>query len=177
MDITQSQIRMGMPFIKRDNPDIFNLLVGNYILGSGGFNSRLMEALREKHGFVYGISSNFMPWEQSGLFMIDLQTKISQNQPAIKLVKTTIDDFLHNGINQQELDKAKRFLLQSFSSRLDTNEKWLSQLSTIAFYNLPLNYLDTWQQNINNTSIESVNSAMRKYLDTSQLNTSIVTKN
>ncbi len=176
MDITQSQIRMGMPFIQRDNPDIFNIMAGNYILGGGGFNSRLMEALREKQGFVYGISSNFMPWENSGLFIIELQTKINQTQPAIKLVKTTVDDFLVKGINKQELDKAKKFLLQSFSSRLDTNEKWLSQLSIIAYYNLPLNYLDTWQQNLNNTTVESVNNAMRKYLDVNRLNISIVTK-
>jgi len=175
-DISQAHVNMGSLFIKRDNKDIFDILVANYILGGGGFSSRLMHEIREKNGFVYGISSTFLPLQQQGLFYIDFQTKVEQIDTVNKSVKDTLSKFIAAGVTEQEINEAKKFLLQSFSSRLDTNKKWLNQLAIIAWYNLPVDYLKNWQANVEKTNLKSVNACIKKYFDINKLHTSIVTK-
>ena len=70
---TQSHIVIGMPAIRRDDPDYFALIVGNYILGGGGFVSRILEEVRSKRGLAYSAYSYFSPMKERGPFAIGLQ--------------------------------------------------------------------------------------------------------
>ncbi len=177
LDISQAHVKLGNLFISRDNPDIFDLIIANYVLGGGGFNSRLMQKIREEQGLVYGISSTFNPLQQLGLFYIDFHTKNEQVDNVTEKVRNILNEFIKNGITHVELKQAQKFLLQSFSSRVDTNAKWLGQLATIAWYNLPPDYLNLWQKNINNAKLEDINKNIKKYFNEQKLYNSTVRKN
>lgn len=145
---SQSHILLGYPGIKRGDPDLFPLYVGNYILGGGGFVSRLTEEVREKRGLVYSVYSYFMPMGELGPFQIGLQTKKEQAQDAIKLVDETLQTFLSKGVTEAELKAAKANIIGGFPMRIDSNSKILDYLAVIGFYKLPLNYLDEYNANV-----------------------------
>ena len=82
---TQSHILLAYPGLQRDDPDYFPLLVGNHVLGSGGFTSRLMEEIRQKRGLAYSVHSSFVPLKEEGPFEIGLQTRKEQSEEALAL--------------------------------------------------------------------------------------------
>ena len=104
---SQAHILLGYPGIKRGDADYWSLYVGNYVLGGGGFVSRLTEEVREKRGLVYSVYSYFMPMAELGPFQIGLQTKKEQAAEALKLVNETTAKFIQNGPTEKELKAAK----------------------------------------------------------------------
>jgi zinc protease len=140
----QSHVLLGEPVLSRDDPDYFPLLVGNYILGGGGFVSRLMSEVRSKHGLAYSVYSYFHPFAQRGPFQVGLQTRRDQADEALKRVRDVIAQFVERGPTEVELAAAKKSLVGGFPLRFDTNRKLLEQLGIIAFYKLPLDWLDTY---------------------------------
>ncbi|HEX5539074.1 MAG TPA: pitrilysin family protein, partial [Methylophilaceae bacterium] len=125
----QSHILIGYPGIKRGDKDYFPLYVGNYILGGGGFVSRLTEEVREKRGLVYSVYSYFIPLEKLGPFQIGLQTKAEQSDDALKVVRETLDKFMQEGPTEAELKAAKQNIIGGFPLRLDSNSKILEYLA------------------------------------------------
>lgn len=83
------------------------MYVGNYILGGGGFVSRLTEEVREKRGLVYSVYSYFMPMAEYGPFQVGLQTKKEQADDALELVNETVAKFVSKGVTEKELQAAK----------------------------------------------------------------------
>lgn len=171
---TQAHILLGMPALKRGEPDFFALTVGNYILGGGGFSSRLMQEVREKRGLTYGVYSAFSPMIQKGPFLIGLQTEKKQADAALKVVNSTLDNFLKNGPTQAELNAAKDHLVNSFAMKMDNNRKILDLVSMIGYYRLPINYLDTWTDNVNRVSVKDVQSAFHQKVLENELITVVV---
>ena len=94
---TQSHIKLAYLGLKRDDPDYYPLLVGNYILGGGGFASRLMEEIRQKRGLAYSVHSSFFPLKQAGPFQIGLQTKKEQSEEALMITQKVLADFVTEG--------------------------------------------------------------------------------
>src|SRR5471032_831074 len=139
---SQSHILIGAPGVTRGDPDYFTLYVGNYILGGGGFVSRLMNEVHEKKGLAYSVYSYFMPLKQPGVFQIGLQTKKEQADEALQLARKTLADFIALGPTEKELLAAKQNIIGGFPLRIDSNRKILDYLSVIGFYDLPLSYLD-----------------------------------
>lgn len=170
----QTTILIGQPGIKRDDPDFMAMLVGNHILGGGGFTSRLMNEVREKRGLVYGVSSNFMPARHAGAFSISLQTRNAQAQQALELSREVLANFIQNGPTDEELKAAKDNLIGGFALRLDSNAKLLGNLSNIAWNHLPENYLDTWTDKVNALTKEDIRRAMAKHINPNKLVTVIV---
>ena len=144
MPAAQAQVLLGQIAIARDDPDFFAFLVGNHILGGGGFASLLMQTVREDHGLVYGISSDFAPQRDRGAFTIAFQTRPEQAARATQLSLQVLGDFVKNGPSDAALQAAKDNLAGSFPSRLDSNAKLLGMLANIAWNDLPLDYLETW---------------------------------
>ena len=155
---------MGMTAVTRSNPDYFPLLVGNYILGGGGFVSRLMSEVREKRGLAYSVSSYFAPGKDAGIFQAGLQTKNDQAALALEVLSTTITQFIANGPTQTELDAAKANLMNGYPLRIDNNRKLLDNVSSIAWNNLPLDTMDVWTKQVEAVSLEQVQQAFQKYL-------------
>ncbi|HEY9210165.1 MAG TPA: pitrilysin family protein [Methylotenera sp.] len=171
---SQSHILLGYPGIKRGDPDLFPLYVGNYVLGGGGFVSRLTEEVREKRGLVYSVYSYFMPMAEPGPFQLGLQTKKDQAEDALKLVKETLDNFIKNGITEAELKAAKANIIGGFPMRIDSNSKILDYLAVIGFYKLPLNYLDEYNSNVERVTVAQIKDAFSRRLKTENFVTIIV---
>jgi zinc protease len=171
---TQSHILLGYPGIKRGDADLFTLYVGNYILGGGGFVSRLTEEVREKRGLAYSVYSYFMPMAELGPFQIGLQTKKEQADVALQLVHQTLDKFLQQGVTEAELKAAKANIIGGFPMRIDSNSKILDYLAVIGFYKLPLNYLDTYNENVAKVTAAQIKEAFNRRLNTDNFVTVIV---
>jgi zinc protease len=159
---SQAHVYIGLPAIERGNPDFFPLLVGNYTLGGGGFVSRLMKEVRDQRGYAYSVYSYFAPMRQTGPFQIGLQTKRSQAKDAIKVTRDVLAGFLKDGPSDEELAAAKANLTGSFPLRLDSNKKILDNVSNIAFYGLPLDYLDQYQAKVQAVTADQVKAAFAR---------------
>ena len=171
---TQTHILQGQPGMSRGDPDYFPLYVGNYILGGGGFASRLMNEVREKKGLAYSVYSYFMPLKQPGEFQIGLQTKKEQADEALKLVRDTLKYFIAKGPTEKELLAAKDNIIGGFPLRIDSNRKILGYLSVIGFYGLPLTYLDDFTHNIDKVTIAQIREAFKRHIDPQAMATVIV---
>ena len=163
-DSQQAHIAMGMTAITRSNPDYFPLIVGNYILGGGGFVSRLMSEVREKRGLAYSVFSYFAPGKDTGIFQAGLQTKGDQATLALDVMNSTIANFIANGATPSELQAAKANLVNGFPLRIDNNRKLLDNVSSIAWNDLPLDTLETWTTKVDAVTLEQVSAAFQKYL-------------
>ncbi|MGA8864421.1 MAG: pitrilysin family protein [Gallionella sp.] len=171
---SQSHILIGAPGIARGDPDYFPLLVGNYILGGGGFESRLMNEVREKRGLAYSVYSYFMPLKQPGPFQIGLQTRKDQADVALKLVRDTLANFIAKGPTDQELLAAKQNIIGGFPLRIDSNRKILGYMSMIGFYGLPLTYLDDFTRNVDKVTVAQIRDAFARHIDPQTMATVIV---
>jgi zinc protease len=156
---------MGVPGLKRTDPDYFPLLVGNHILGGGGFSSRLTDEVREKRGLVYGVSSYFLPLADQGPYLISLQTKKEQTSEALKVVRETIAKFLEEGPTEKELQHAKSNIIGSFPLRIDSNKKLLDYVRVIGFYNLPPTYLDDYPVSVDAVTLAQIKDAFKRRID------------
>ena len=171
---TQSHILIGVPGMARKDPDYFPLYVGNYILGGGGFVSRLMNEVREKRGLAYNVYSYFVPTRQPGPFQIGLQTKKEQADEALQLVRATLREFIAKGPSAKELQAAKQNIIGGFPLRIDSNKKILEYLSVIGFYELPLTYLDDFTDKVDKVTVAQIHDAFRRRLNPDAMATVIV---
>ncbi|MBC7756881.1 MAG: insulinase family protein [Bdellovibrio sp.] len=159
---TQAHILLGYPGIKRGDADYFPLYVGNYILGGGGFVSRLTEEVREKRGLVYSVYSYFMPMAELGPFQIGLQTKKDQAGEALKVVNETVAKYIQGGPTEKELKAAKDNIIGGFPMRIDSNGKILDYLSVIGFYKLPMTYLDDFNKSVAKVTTKQIKEAFQR---------------
>ena len=163
-DTQQAHIAMGMTAIPRNNPDFFPLLVGNYVLGGGGFVSRLMSEVREKRGLAYSVFSYFAPGKDAGIFQAGLQTKNDQAALALEVMSATIAKFIADGPTASDLVAAKSNLINGFPLRIDNNRKLLDNVSSIAWNELPIDTLEVWTSQVEAVTLEQVKMAFQKYL-------------
>jgi len=163
-DSQQAHIAIGMTAIARSNPDYFPLLVGNYILGGGGFVSRLMSEVREKRGLAYSVFSYFAPGKDNGIFQAGLQTKNDQASQALEVMSSTIAQFIADGPTPSELVAAKANLVNGYPLRIDNNRKLLDNISSIAWNDLPLDTMDVWTKQVEAVTLEQVKAAFQKHL-------------
>lgn len=171
---SQSHILIGTPGVARNDKDYFPLYVGNYILGGGGFVSRLMNEVREKRGLAYSVYSYFMPMQQPGAFQIGLQTRKDQADEALGLVRATLRTFIDKGVTEKELSAAKQNIVGGFPLRIDSNRKILDYLSVIGFYQLPLTYLDDFTDRVNKVTVAQIHDAFKRRIDPDALATVMV---
>lgn len=160
----QAHVLIGLPALKRGDPDFFALMVGNYSLGGGGFVSRLMKEVREKRGYAYSVHSYFLPLAQPGPFQIGLQTKKEQLNDALKVTRDVLAGFLAEGPGEAELRAAKQNLIGSFPLRLDSNRKILENVAVIGFYGLPLDYLDHYDANVEKVTSAEIREAFARHV-------------
>ncbi|OSI17212.1 M16 family metallopeptidase [Neisseria dumasiana] len=170
----QAQVMMGMPLIKRHDPDYYALVAGNYVLGGGGFDSRLMQELRDKHGYTYGASSGLSPASQAGPFTIGFSTQKNNTEPALQAARRVLAAFIEEGPTEAELKQAKANITGSFPLRFDTNAKLLGYLSLIGFHNLPDDYLEAYPKAISALTAEQIKSAWQRRVNPDNINIVVV---
>jgi zinc protease len=164
-DLTQSTIVLGHTGISRANPDYYAVTVMNYILGAGGFSSRLMDSIRDKQGLAYGIMSHFDTRLMPGAFFINLQTRTDVTNQAISGVLTEVKGIRDAPVTDQELSEAKSFIIGSFPLRVDSSAKLANVLAQVEFYNLGLDYFTHYPKAIDKVTKDDVLRVAKHYLD------------
>jgi len=162
--ITQANIILGHAGVSRDNPDYYALTVMNYILGGGGFASRLMEEIRNKRGLAYSVASYFDPGKYPGSFQIVLQTKNASAREAITLSLQAMERIQKELVSEKELEGAKKYLVGSFPMRLDTQGKLVNFLTQMEYYGLGLDYPEKYPSLIRSVTREEILRVAKKYL-------------
>ena len=170
----QSHVLVGGMGVARDDPDFFALYVGNYVLGGGGFDSRMLKEVRDKRGYAYSAYSYFLPMAVPGPFLLGLQTKNAQTDDALKVARETLNQFVTEGPTEVELTQAKSNLSGGFPLRIDSNKKIIEYLSLIGFYKLPMDYLDTWVAKVNAVDVAAVKQAFARRVRPEQMATVVV---
>ena len=164
-DLTQANIILGNPGISRYNPDFYAVSVMNYVLGGGGFASRLMQYIRDEMGLAYDVHSFFSVGKEDGSFQVGIQTKNESANAALDEIFKQIDRIKKEKVSDQELSDAKSYLTGSFPRRLDTNRKIADFLANVEFYNLGLDYVEKYPVYINSVTEKDVLRVAQKYLD------------
>lgn len=162
--VAQANVALGHVGIMRANPDYYAVQVMNYILGAGGFGSRLMDKIREELGLVYHISSSFSARKQAGPFTVSLQTKNESTSQALEETMQVMRRFTEEGPTDKEVEAAKSYLINSFPLRLVSNRDVASLLPVLEFYELGLDYPDRYPTIIGAITREQVHAAAKGYL-------------
>jgi zinc protease len=162
--ITQANIILGNAGVSRENPDYYALTVMNYILGGGGFASRLVKEIRNKRGLAYSVASFFDAGKYPGSFQIALQTKNASAHEAIALSLQQMERIQKELVSEKELEGAKKYLIGSFPMRLDTQGKLAGFLTQVEYYDLGLDYAKKYPVLIRSVTREDVLRVAKKYL-------------
>ena len=163
-NVAQANLYMGSNGIARSNPDYYKLEVMNYILGGGGFASRLMKVVRSKAGLAYSIGSGFQAGKFPGAFVIALETKNASANEAIKLILQQLQEIQQSPVSAAELDSAKRYLIGSFPLKLDRQSEILGFMLQTEIYGLGLDYAERYPKIISAITAADVQAVAQKYL-------------
>jgi zinc protease len=142
LDVPQSVLRFGLPGIARRDDDYMAGYVVNHILGGGSFTSRLFQEVREKRGLAYSVWTSLHPLRQCPLFMGGTATKNERAAESLAVINEEIARLTTEGPSEDELAKAKQYLIGSYALHFDTSTKIARQLVQIAIDDLGIDYID-----------------------------------
>lgn len=162
MGIPQSVVQFGHQGLKRDDKDFIPAYILNYIMGGGGFASRLMEEVREKRGLAYSVYSYLYPLKHSALVLGGVATKNSSVPEAMDLIKKEFSRMANDGPSEEELKNAKNYLTGSYALRFDTSSKIASQLLWIQVEGLGMDYIDKRNEMINAVSMSQIRDVAKR---------------
>jgi zinc protease len=172
-DAPQSELRVGHVGLPRNHPDFFSTLVMNAVLG-GLFGSRINLNLREAHGYTYGASS-FYDWRRGpGPFVISTAVESQVTAPALREILGELERIRKEPVSTEELSLAREYLEGVFPIRYETTSAIASALATLAIYELPAEYYDSYRRNIHSVTTASVLEAAKAHLHPDELQTVIV---
>lgn len=169
MPVPQDTIIFGLPGIMRQDPDFMPGYVANYILGGGGFASRLMAEVREKRGLTYGISTSLSPMNQASLMIGSVATRADAVHQTIQVVRETMAKFAKDGPTPQELEDAKTYLTGSFPLAFASNRGTAAQLGTFQRQHLDISYVDKRNAMINAITLADVRRVAGRLFDPARL--------
>jgi zinc protease len=162
---TQTHIWHGQVGIARDNPDYVPLYVGNHILGGSGLISRISQEVREKRGLSYSAYSYFSPMRAAGPFVLGLQTANESADEALAVLQQTLAGFVRDGPTAEELAAAKKNITGGFPLDIDSNSDILGFLAMIGYYDLPLDYLATYNAKVEAVTADEVRRVFQRWVD------------
>lgn len=163
-NVAQANIVLGFGGVERSDPDFYRLQVMNYILGGGGFASRLMREVRSKQGLAYSIGSGFDAAKFPGSFRAILQTKNQSANEAIKEVLQQIREIQEQPVSEDEIGPAKKYLVGSFPLKFDRLSSIAGFMLQVELYGLGLDYPDRYPKLIEQVTREDVLAAAKKHL-------------
>lgn len=173
-EAAQAQVLIGQPGHRRNDPDFFPLFIGNYILGGGGFVSRLTTEVREKRGLSYSAYSYFAPGLHAGAFQVGLTTRPDQADQAVQVAREVVRRFVAEGPTEAELRAAKDYLVNGFALRFDSNRKLLDNVANIAWNGLPLDYLESWTRRVEAVTVDDIRRSFARVLQPERMVTVVV---
>lgn len=175
-DIPQSVAMFGHAGLKRADPDFYAAYLLNYIMGGGGFASRLMAEVREKRGLAYSVYSYLMPFDHAAVFIGGVATRNDRFALSLKLVREEWRRMAETGPTEQELKNAKTYLTGSWPLQLDGTGPIAGILVAIQRDNLGIDYLDKRNGYIEAVSMDHVRTVAARLLDPARLTIVVVGK-
>lgn len=172
--VPQSFIVLGAQGIKRDDADWFPASLVNYVLGGGGFNSRLMEEVREKRGLTYGIYTSLATFDHTGLVMSSSSTQNPRAGRALEVTREVWGRMHDQGPTDEELANAKKYLTGSFALQLDSTNAIARTLVAVQYDKLGINYLNERDGLINRVTLDDAQRVAKRLLDPAGLLTVVV---
>jgi len=167
--VPQSVVTFGHGGIDRQDPDYYAAYVANYILGGGGFQSRLMQEIREKRGLAYGAYSYLLDADKAPLWMGGVATNNEDVAESIRLVREQVASVAAGEIGEEELDGAKTFLTGSFPLRLTSNAQVAQLLRTMSAQELGRDYLERRNGYVEAVTLEDVKRVAGELFDADEL--------
>jgi zinc protease len=155
---------MGHRGVPRTHPDYYAIQIMNYILGGGGFSSRLMESVRNQRGLAYSVYSAFDAQKYAGTFQIAMQTRNETADEAVQIAREEVRRMRDQKVSPEEIQAAKDYLIGSFPLRFDTNRRVADLLAYAEFFELGLDYVDRYPELIRRVGADEVARAAQAYL-------------
>jgi len=175
-DTKQSYIYFASKFnLKYSDKNQYKALVASHILGASGFGSRMMEELRVKRGLTYGAYAYFVSLKFTNYFLGHLSTKIESQKEALDVVQNVVDNFVDNGVTQEELDSAKRYILGSEPLKNESLSQRLNSTFHNFYYDRGLDYNKEKLRDIENLTLDELNSFIKSHKEIKDITFSIVT--
>lgn len=162
LDIPQTTIRFGRPGVSKHDPDYFAAVVANHILGGGSFTARLFREVREKRGMAYSVYSQLNEYDRCPMLIGAAATKNERAGEALRIIEEEVRRFAEEGPTEEELDKAKKYLIGSYALRFDTSTKIASQLVHLQMDGFEPSYLDERNGKIAAVGMEECKRAAKK---------------
>ena len=170
----QTHILMGQPGLRRGDPDYFPLYVGNHILGGSGLVARLSKEIREQRGLAYSTYSYFRPMRRKGPYTLGAQTRNASAGETLSLMREILDQFVAQGPTAEELEASKKNITGGFPLRISSNKKIIDYIGMIGFYQLPLDYLDTFNARVEAVTVADIRDAYQRRIHPDRMATVLV---
>ena len=169
-DINQANIRFGHLGVNRDNPDRYAISVMNYILGGGGFNSRLMREIRSNRGLAYSVYSYYMGGQiLPGMFVAGCETRNDAVLDTVQIMKSLMNEIREQPVSEDELRLAKESIINSFVFAFEDSHDIVERTLNLEMYDYPDDYLQSFREKIAAVTVADVQTAARKYLRPDEL--------
>jgi len=176
MDVPQSVAQFGHRGFKRADDDFIPAYVLNYIIGGGGFSSRLMEEVREKRGLAYSVYSNLYPYQHGSVFVGNVATKNEAVGQSLSVIEGELRRFAEQGPTAEELESAKSYLTGAYALRFESSASIASQLLWIQIEDLGIDYVDRRNQLIDAVTLDNIKRVAKRLIEANRLITTIVGK-
>ncbi|EEE37856.1 peptidase, M16 family [Rhodobacteraceae bacterium KLH11] len=175
-DTPQSVALFGQKGIDRDDPDFFAAFILNHILGGGGFESRLMQEVREKRGLTYGVSTYLVPKDLASVYLGSVSSANDRIAEAVSVIRDEWERAATEGFTQKELDDAKTYLTGAYPLRFDGNGQIAGIMVGMQMEDLPIDYIATRNDKVNAVTLDDVNRVAQELLDPDGLHFTVVGK-
>ena len=169
-------ITFGHDGLLRSDPDFIPAYVASFVLGGGGFGSRLTEEVREKRGLTYGVSIGLYPFDHAGVVFGQLGTRNEKAGEALAVVKETMKKFGEEGPTAEELAETKTYLTGSYALRFDSNSKIANQLLAIQQDNLGIDYVNKRNGLIEAVTLDQAKAQAKRISEPDKLIVTVVGK-
>jgi len=176
MDVPQSVAQFGLRGIPRDDDDFISAYVLNYIIGGGGFSSRLMEEVREKRGLAYSVRSSLHPYMHGPVFVGHVATKNEAVGQSLSVIKNELERITEQGPTPEELKNAKAYLTGAYALRFESSSSIASQLLWIQIEDLGIDYIHQRNDLVEAVAMDDIKRVAKRLLAPDQMITTIVGK-
>lgn len=173
-DLPQAVATFAQPGLERTDPDFYPAYVVNYILGGGGFSSRLMTEVREKRGLAYGVYAYFQDLDGAPLIIGGVSTNAARVGESLSVIAAEWQKMAESGPTAEELEAAKSYLIGSWPLRFTSTGAVASMLMSMQLDGYPLDHLQTRNAKVAAVTLEDARRAARRLLQADQLKTVVV---
>ena len=176
MDVPQSVAQFGHRGIARKDEDFIPAYVLNYIIGGGGFASRLMEEVREKRGLAYSVHSNLYPYQHGAVFVGNVATKNEAVGKSLEVIESELRRIAEQGPTPEDLESAKSYLTGSYALRFESSSSIASQLLWVQIEDLGIDYVNQRNALVEAVTLDDIKRVAKRLIEADRLITTIVGK-